>query len=221
MMIVSGILFMSFCLLKDYLIIERLIYKFSNQFRQMPSESTGMMDDDVKNEKDKIKQLTSSQLLNENLVLQGVCKFYKSNLAVNQLHLGIENAECFGLLGINGAGKTSTFKMMTGDESISGGDVWIRGCSMKNDMLNAQNSIGYCPQFDALLFDISGREILKIFALIRGIPRNEIAEIIVKLATELGFQMHLDKKIKAYSGGNKRKLSTALVSASICDLRRV
>lgn len=182
----------------------------------MPGESTGEMDDDVKAEKDKIKKLLSSQLRNENLVLQGVCKFYKSNLAVNQLHLGVENAECFGLLGINGAGKTSTFKMMTGDEIISGGDVWIRGSSMKNNMMKAQKAIGYCPQFDALLFEISGRECLKIFSLIRGIPRDEIDEIIVKLATELGFQMHLDKKIKAYSGGNKRKLSTALVSKSKC-----
>ena len=101
---------------------------------------------------------------------------------------------------------------MTGDEQISSGDVWIRRSSMKNDMLKAQKSIGYCPQFDALFFDISGREMLNIFSLIRGVPRNESDEIIMKLSTELGFHMHLDKKIKAYSGGNKRKLSTALVS---------
>lgn len=101
---------------------------------------------------------------------------------------------------------------MTGDELISSGDVWIRGHSMRNDMLKAQQIVGYCPQFDALMFEISGRECLKIFSLIRGIPRDEIDDIIVKLATELGFHMHLDKKMQAYSGGNKRKISTALVS---------
>lgn len=101
--------------------------------------------------------------------------------------------------------------MMTGDEIISSGDVWVGGKSMKTNMIKAQKTIGYCPQFDALLFDISGRESLKIFALIRGIPMNEIDGIIEKLAMELGFHMHLDKKAKAYSGGNKRKLSTALV----------
>lgn len=105
--------------------------------------------------------------------------------------------------------------MLTGDEIISSGDVWIRGKSMKNNMVEAQKSIGYCPQFDALMFDITGRENLKIFSLLRGIPRNEINERIEKLSREFGFQMHLDKKIKAYSGGNKRKISAALVSSLI------
>ncbi len=102
--------------------------------------------------------------------------------------------------------------MLTGDEIMSSGNVWIRGKSMKTNMVGAQKSIGYCPQFDALLFDISGRENLKIFSLMRGIPRNEINSIIEKISNEFGFQMHLDKKIKAYSGGNKRKISAALVS---------
>lgn len=113
---------------------------------------------------------------------------------------------------MNGAGKSSTFKMLTGDEIISSGDVWIRGKSMKSNMVEAQKSIGYCPQFDALMFDISGRENLKIFALMRGIPIDEIDGIIEKLAREFGFHMHLNKKIKAYSGGNKRKINAAVVS---------
>lgn len=212
-MLVSGVLFMSICLLKDHLIFERLIYKFINRSRSLPDKQSHTMDDDVKAEADKIKSMNQNELRNANLVLNGLSKTYKTNLAVNQLHLGVDNAECFGLLGINGAGKTSTFKMMTGDELISSGDVWIRGNSMKNSMVKAQKTIGYCPQFDALMFDITGREILKIFSLIRGIPRNEIDHIVVKLATELGFHMHLDKNIDAYSGGNKRKLSTALVSS--------
>lgn len=116
--------------------------------------------------------------------------------------------------GVNGAGKTSTFKMLTGDETISCGDVWIRGNSMKKSMIAAQKSIGYCPQFDALLFDITGRENLKIFSLMRGIPIDEIDRIIENISKEFGFYVHLDKKIKAYSGGNKRKISAALVSGT-------
>lgn len=208
-MIASGIMFMSFCLLKDHMTFERFFIKNSSH---TPVKAGQSIDDDVLTETEKIKKMNQSQLRDGNLVLNGLSKLYKNNLAVNQLHLGVDNAECFGLLGINGAGKTSTFKMMTGDEIISRGDVWISGNSMKKDMIRAQKTIGYCPQFDALIFEISGRECLKIFSLIRGIPRDEIDGIIKRLATELGFHMHLDKKIKAYSGGNKRKLSTALVS---------
>lgn len=214
MMIVSCILFMSFCILKDYLIIERLIYQFIKK-PKIFATTVHEIDDDVQTEKKKIKKMTNSEIRDGNLVLKNLSKSYKNNLAVKQLDLVVNNAECFGLLGINGAGKTSTFKMMTGDELITDGEVWIRGSSMRSNMTRAQKTVGYCPQFDALIFEISGRECLKIFSLIRGIPRNEIDEIIIKLATELGFHMHLDKKIKAYSGGNKRKLSTALVSLDL------
>lgn len=119
--------------------------------------------------------------------------------------------ECFGLLGVNGAGKTSTFKMLTGDETISAGEAWVDGISVKTSMNKVHQRIGYCPQFDALLDDLTGRETLRIFALLRGIPRREIDGVSRQLAEELAFTKHLDKRIKAYSGGNKRKLSTALV----------
>lgn len=48
-------------------------------------------------------------------------------LAVDRLCLGVRPGECFGLLGVNGAGKTSTFKMLTGDESTTGGEAFING----------------------------------------------------------------------------------------------
>lgn len=50
-----------------------------------------------------------------------------SILAVDRLCLGVRPGECFGLLGVNGAGKTSTFKMLTGDESTTGGEAFVNG----------------------------------------------------------------------------------------------
>lgn len=100
--------------------------------------------------------------------------------------------------------------MMTGDELITAGDAYIRGYSMKNQLDKVHKFIGYCPQFDALLLDLTGRETMKIFSMLRGIPRYHIESFNSKLAIELGFHKHLDKQVKAFSGGNKRKLSTAL-----------
>lgn len=99
---------------------------------------------------------------------------------------------------------------MTGDEIISAGDGYVRGNSMKNQMDKVHKSIGYAPQFDAVLPELTGYETLKIFCLIRGLPRRQIEETINHLANEFGFAPHLHKPIKAFSGGNKRKLSTAL-----------
>ncbi|CRK87607.1 CLUMA_CG001403, isoform A [Clunio marinus] len=210
MMIIGGVLFMTICLLKDHMLIEWFIYKYIKFLKKPPPLDRENLDADVKCEIEMIENMTNQEIANTNLALKGLSKYYGSHLAVNQLNLTVGASECFGLLGINGAGKTSTFKMMTGDEIISQGDVFILGYSMKNQMWKAHQFIGYCPQFDGLLMDLTVRETLKIFALIRGIPRYHIPSIICDYSLELGFNSHLDKKVKELSGGNKRKLSTAL-----------
>lgn len=70
--------------------------------------------------------------------------------------------------------------------------------------------IGYCPQFDALLDNMTARETLKIFCLIRGVPRDECNYTAERLAKDFDFTEHLDKEVAQLSGGNKRKLSTSI-----------
>lgn len=100
--------------------------------------------------------------------------------------------------------------MMTGDERITSGTAYVKGMNLAADVNSVYKEIGYCPQFDALLDDLTGREILRIFCLLRGVQRDRIDQISEELAKSFGFMKHLDKETKAYSGGNKRKLSTAL-----------
>jgi ATP-binding cassette subfamily A (ABC1) protein 3 len=176
------------------------------------------LDSDVNGEIQKVKEMSMDEIKNSNLVLKGVSKYYGNLLAVNQLYLDVESCECFGLLGINGAGKTSTFKMMTGDELITAGDAYIRGYSMKSDLQKVHRLIGYTPQYDALIPELTGNETLRIFSLIRGIPKYEIYQNINRMASEMGFQQHLQKQVKAFSGGNKRKLSTCLALLSYPQL---
>ncbi|KAL7030128.1 hypothetical protein ACKWTF_006533 [Chironomus riparius] len=178
--------------------------------RNIPESEDGFVDSDVAVEKEKVKRYTEYISAKDNLVLKDFTKFYGNFMAVNQLCIGVGRGECFGLLGVNGAGKTSAFKMLVGDENISAGDAWIDGISIRRYLNKVHKRIGYCPQFDALIDDLTGRETLKIFALLRGIPRKYINDVAVQLADDLNFIKHLDKKTKEYSGGNKRKLSTAL-----------
>lgn len=173
-------------------------------------ENSAQTDVDVKYEKERINAMLPEDFNNYNLIMKNMSRYYKNFLAVNQLCVGIKHSECFGLLGVNGAGKTSTFKMLTGDIKISHGEAWVQGISLKSNMKEVHKNIGYCPQFDALIDDLTGRETLRLFALSRGIPRFKLQEVIRKLSTDLNFAKHLDKQVKAYSGGNKRKLSTAV-----------
>lgn len=115
-----------------------------------------------------------------------------------------------GLLGRNGAGKSTTFKMLTGDITIMDGDAWLKGISIKTNLMKTHKFFGYCPQFEALLRDLTASEWMDIVCLIRGIPMNEVRRAKRSLATELGFAKHLEKKLKEMSSGNKRKLSAAL-----------
>lgn len=209
MSIVSFVLFMGFCLLKDHLVFQWILYKCFNRSHALPVRNS-IIDTDVTEEIEKVKCMTATQIRESNLVLKGLTKYYGNFLAVNQLYLDVEKRECFGLLGVNGSGKTSTFKMMTGDELISSGDGWVNGYSMKEQLNKVHKSIGYTPQFDAILPELTGYETLKIFSLIRGMPRHRIDENINYLANEFDFSQHLKKQVKNFSGGNKRKLSTAL-----------
>nr|CAD7448665.1 unnamed protein product [Timema bartmani] len=180
-------------------------------FVPAPGVSEEPDDSDVAEERAKIRMGNPDILRKTNdLLLSDVSKFYGSFQAVDQLCVGVKRGECFGLLGVNGAGKTSTFKMLTGDEKISGGEAYVNGLSLKTHMKQAHQIIGYCPQFDALIDNLTGKETLQMYCLLRGIPNSEIPQIINKLADDLLFTKHIDKKVMAYSGGNKRKLSTAV-----------
>lgn len=117
--------------------------------------------------------------------------------------------ECFGLLGVNGAGKSTTFKMMTGDISITMGDIFVKGINLKEDQSKVRKLMGYCPQFDALMNDLTGAQTMKIFGMMRGYSRIDTERMIKELATELNLTEHLNQVVKDYSGGSKRKLSTA------------
>lgn len=205
-----GVFLITILLLIEYRIFEKIRYKIQNNQSHPPLPPTKNEDSDVKEEKQKIRNATMAEISQYSLAMRDVTKFYGNFLAVNQLCLGVNKHECFGLLGVNGAGKTSTFKMMTGDIKFSSGDAWVNGLSLKTNMKDIHQLIGYCPQFDALLDDLTSRETLIIFSLLRGITFRESQFIARKLAHEFDFQRHLDKKIKELSGGNKRKLSTAI-----------
>ncbi|TMS02487.1 ATP-binding cassette sub-family A member 1, partial [Larimichthys crocea] len=123
----------------------------------------------------------------------------KSTPAVDRLCVGVPAAECFGLLGINGAGKTTTFKMLTGDIPVSSGEAFVNGYSIRTEMRDVHQNMGYCPQFDAIDELLTGKEHLEFYA---RWPEWGIQK--------LGLVKYSNKSAGTYSGGNKRKLSTAI-----------
>ncbi|XP_057564820.1 phospholipid-transporting ATPase ABCA7 isoform X4 [Hippopotamus amphibius kiboko] len=118
--------------------------------------------------------------------------------------------QCFGLLGVNGAGKTSTFRMVTGDTLPSGGEAVLSGHSVAREPAEAHRRMGYCPQSDAIFELLTGREHLELFARLRGVPEAQVAQTASSGLGRLGLPQYADRPAGTYSGGNKRKLATAV-----------
>lgn len=130
--------------------------------------------------------------------------------AVNNLCFSVKRGECFGLLGVNGAGKTSTFKMLTGECHSTSGSVHVLGLELMHNLAEVRRHCGYCPQFGGLIETMTGREHLWMFSRLRGIKESHIPEMVASLLTSLNLNEHADRPAGTYSGGNKRKLSTAI-----------
>uniref|UniRef100_A0A8D2JTK8 ABC transporter domain-containing protein n=1 Tax=Sciurus vulgaris TaxID=55149 RepID=A0A8D2JTK8_SCIVU len=123
--------------------------------------------------------------------------------AVRNISLVVQQSECFGLLGLNGAGKTTIFKMLTGEETITSGVVLIDGSSIRS-------RIGYCPQSDSVLNHMTGRELLIMYARLWGVPESDIYKYVEVFLCSVHLEPLADNFIYTYSGGSKRRLSTAI-----------
>ncbi|XP_056152954.1 ATP-binding cassette sub-family A member 2 [Lampris incognitus] len=189
-------------------------YNFLRKPQRVPVSCQPIEDDDVDVACER-RRVLRGDADNDMLKIDNLTKVYKSRkmgriLAVDRLCLGVRPGECFGLLGVNGAGKTTTFKMLTGDESTTGGEAFISGNSILKDLLRVQQSIGYCPQFDALFEDLTAREHLELYTRLRGIPWKDQQRVVQWALEKLELSKYADKPAGTYSGGNKRKLSTAI-----------
>ncbi|XP_061107852.1 phospholipid-transporting ATPase ABCA1-like [Conger conger] len=173
------------------------------------SHSTAEEDEDVARERARVQQGGAQHDL---LRVCDLSKVYRKKKipAVDRISVGIPAAECFGLLGINGAGKTTTFKMLTGDIAVSSGEAFLNGYSIRTQMRDVHQNMGYCPQFDAIDDLLTGREHLELYARLRGVPEAEVKTVAEWGIQKLGLVKYSNKSAGTYSGGNKRKLSTAM-----------
>lgn len=171
--------------------------------------------DDIVREEERVKNLMKELTQDYPLIVSNLRKNYKEVSAVNGLSFAATRGECFGLLGVNGAGKTSTFQMIAANLAIDDGSIRIDGIDIRQDEVAYRQRFGYCPQYDALNKFMTAEQCLHYMALLRGLSSasegaNSATEN-VKFWLE---KMHLTKyqqvQVRHYSGGTKRKLLAAM-----------
>ena len=130
--------------------------------------------------------------------------------AVDGVSLTMRLGECFALLGHNGAGKTTTINMVTAQLQPDEGDALVCGASVRFDAGSARKHFGCCPQHDILFPELSAREHLELYGMLKGRRPAELRVLIPSMLSRLALSGVTDKPCAEYSGGMKRRLSFAI-----------
>jgi ABC-2 type transport system ATP-binding protein len=129
--------------------------------------------------------------------------------AVNALSFNVNHGEVFGLLGPNGAGKSTLIRMLTTLVPPTSGTARVNGFDVARSPNEVRQSIGVIPQAMTTDLDLSAEENLSIFAKLYGIPREKRRQTIRDLIRAVDLEPWLDKPVKMFSGGMRRRLEIA------------
>ena len=138
-----------------------------------------------------------------------LCK-KRNKLVLDDITFKVDKGECFGLIGTNGAGKTTCFRCLCMEIKPDSGIIKIDNTNIFDYYSNKKPSIGYCPQFDSIFEYLTVRQNLYYFGKLKGFSDNNlkiISDSIIKCLDLDAFENILCKNL---SGGNKRKLSVGI-----------
>lgn len=144
--------------------------------------------------------------------LKNVTKSFKANTAVNDLTLTINEGEILGLLGANGAGKSTTINMLLGFIKPDSGTILINEIDVGKNTKSTRKLIGYIPENVNLYGHLTGLENLDYFCRIAGLKYAK-SELIDFLST-CGLQSEAhNQKVNSYSKGMRQKVGIAIAYA--------
>lgn len=142
----------------------------------------------------------------------GLTKRYKDITAVNGLDLTVEQGELFALLGVNGSGKTTAIKLLSGLSCPDKGETYIFDKSIIKDRREVQKRINVSPQETSVAPLLTVEENLRLIAQLYGI--NRAGEKVCRSIETFGFTEVRNRMAQKLSGGWKRRLSIAMALIS-------
>jgi len=128
-------------------------------------------------------------------------------VGLQDLDLDIVQGEVFGLLGLNGSGKTTAIKLIMGLHLPTTGDVEVLGRRMPDVEVLAR--IGYAPEAAYLNKSLTGRETLNLYAALSRVPDSARAAKVDEMLSRVGLQRAADKRLSEYSKGMLQRASLA------------
>lgn len=135
--------------------------------------------------------------------IQGVSQRYGSMTVLHDLNLNLGEGEVLGLFGHNGAGKTTSMKLILGLLSPSEGQVRVLGREPNDPQVRRQ--LGYLPENVTFYPQLTGRETLRHFARLKGAALKQVDELL----EQVGLAHAADRRVKTYSKGMRQRLGLA------------
>lgn len=157
---------------------------------------------------------TTQEIQAETVVMeaQKITKKFGDFYANREVDIRLKSGEILGLLGANGAGKTTFIKMLLGLLPVDGGELSMMGQRIKNnnDRKELKRHIGYVSQHFALYDDMTVRENILFFASMHNISTNKAIALVEKYSHELDFTAYLDEMPKNLPLGINQRFSLAV-----------
>lgn len=135
--------------------------------------------------------------------IEGVSQQYGSMTVLHDLNLCLGEGEVLGLFGHNGAGKTTSMKLILGLLQASRGRVQVLGRSPNDSLVRRQ--LGYLPENVTFYAQLSGRETLRHFARLKGAALTQVDDLL----EQVGLADAMERRVKTYSKGMRQRLGLA------------
>src|SRR5215213_8149825 len=148
--------------------------------------------------------------MNNYLVQANHLKKYFGNIhAVDDVSLHIKSGEIYGLVGADGAGKTTTMRLLVGALLPNEGDVTIGGYDVIRETEHARSQLGYLSQRFSMYEDLTVLENIRFFAEVRGLRADEWLPRCMEILAFVGLDQFTGRRAGQLSGGMKQKLGLA------------
>jgi ABC-2 type transport system ATP-binding protein len=142
------------------------------------------------------------------IIIKDLCKKYlnSNKYAVHNLNITVNDGEIFGFLGLNGAGKSTTIKCLTGIYPFDSGSITVCGYDIVKDSLKAKMNMGYVPDNHSVYEKLTGREYVNYVADLYRVPVEDREKRLNKFLELFRLKDAVDKQIRGYSHGMKQKI---------------
>lgn len=137
------------------------------------------------------------------LEVRNLVKTFGNNKAVNDISFTVENGKMYGLVGRNGAGKSTTFRMILGIIEPTEGTVLYDNKKITSEI---SDKIGYLPEEGSLIPSYTVLELCEYYGALKLMKPEEIRKNLISWLEEFNVIEYLNKKVKDLSKGNRQKI---------------